>query len=166
LGQEKEMPLGGIIALLILLPNLLVVIYPPVGAPPQQSRGGRLERWMGILERAGQVSSFAIPFFYALDFDANDGEIGIGLAVMLLSLAFYYVCWVRYLALGHRFELLFKPCLGFMLPLAMCPVVYFLAAAVVLHSPFLWLAALALGVGHIYVSFGELKRVREYTPIE
>jgi hypothetical protein len=155
------MPLGGIITLLVLLPNLLVIIYPPAGAPPQNSKDGSLVKLMSVLERAGQIGSFVIPFFYALDFDINDGEIGIGLTVMALSLGLYYACWVRYVLLGHRFDLLYKPCLGFPLPLAVCPVVYFLAAAIVLHSLYLWLAAMILAVGHIYVSYGELKRVRE-----
>jgi len=153
------MPLGGIITLLVLLPNLLVILYPPVGAPPPRRAEGRLERLIGILERVGQVSSFAIPFFYSLDFDINDGEIGIALALMVLSLGFYYACWVRYVALGHRFELFYRPCLGFPLPLAVCPVVYFLAAATLLHSPYLWIAASVLAVGHIYVSYAEQKRV-------
>ncbi len=154
------MPLGGIITLLVLLPNLLVILYPPAGAPPPRGDNSRLAKWMGILERVGQVSSFVVPFFYALNFDINDGEIGIGLALMLLSLLFYYACWVRYVSLGHRFELLYQPFFGFPLPLAVCPVVYFLSAAIVLHSPYLWLAATALAVGHIYVSFTELKRLK------
>jgi hypothetical protein len=153
------MPLGGTITILVLLPNLLMIFFPPAGTPPPRRVDGRLERLMGILERVGQVASFAIPFFYALDFDINDGEIGIALALMVLSLGFYYVCWARYLLLGHRFELLYKPCLGFPLPLAICPMVYFLAAAALLHSPYLWLAASILAVGHIYVSYGELKRL-------
>jgi hypothetical protein len=153
------MPLGGIITVLVLLPNLLMIFYPPAGAPPPRLPGGRVERLMGILERVGQAASFATPFFYALNFKINDGEIGIALALMFVSLGFYYVCWARYLLFGHRFELLFKPCFGFPLPLAICPVVYFLAAAVLLNSPYLLLAAAILAVGHIYVSYGELKRL-------
>jgi len=153
------MPLGGIITILVLLPNLLVIFYPPAEVPPENCKPNSLARWMVVLERAGQIGTFVIPFFYVLDFDINDGEIGIGLGIIFLALVFYYTVWARYLLSGHKFELLYKPFLGFPLPLAVCPIIYFLAASILLRSPYLALAVFVLAVGHIYVSFFELKRV-------
>ena len=154
------MPLGGIITILVLLPNLLVLFYPPVEVPssPNQKKTV-LTRVMEVLERVGQVGSFGIPFFYALNFDLSDSEIQISLAIMVLALGFYYAGWARYLLKGHRFELLYKPLLRFPLPMAVSPVIFFLAASILLQSVYLALAALALGVGHIYVSYFEFKRV-------
>ena len=154
------MPLGGIITILVLLPNLLVLFYPPVEAPsPRNQKKTVLTRLMEVLERVGQVGSFGIPFFYALDFDISDSEIQISLAMMVLALGFYYAGWARYLLKGHRFELLYSPFMRFPLPMAVSPVIFFLAASILLQSVYLALAALVLGLGHIYVSYFELKRV-------
>jgi hypothetical protein len=113
---------------------------------------------MEIVERAGQISAFAIPFFYPVR--VKGGLEIASLAGMILALFFYYLNWGRYVRQGRALRLLFQPCAGIPIPLAISPVVYFLLASVLFHSWYLLLAAVVLGIGHIYVSSLEWQRAR------
>lgn len=150
------MPLGGLITLLVLLPNLLILALPPTQVPPQRMKETALPRGMAWLERIGQAGSFLIPFFYPLP--ALRGASVDALAVMGLALLFYYIGWLRYALKGHRFVLLFAPLFLVPLPMAVSPVVYFCAAAVFLQAWPLGVAAALLAIGHLYVSQGEYQR--------
>jgi hypothetical protein len=150
------MPLGGLITLLVLLPNLLMLFLPPNSLPAAAEKKSSLTLVMEIVERAGQVSAFVIPFFYSL---RVKGSLEIAsLAGMILALSFYYINWGRYVLQGRAFRLLFQPCLGIPVPLAISPVVYFLLASLLFHSWYLLAAAVVLGIGHIYVSSLEWRR--------
>src|SRR5512136_2285973 len=93
-------PLGGVITLLILLPNLLAVFFPPSTKLADNPRPNdtRLQI-MTVVERIGQVGSFVIPFFYRVTL-ANAIQ-AIALVIMIGALALYYAGWVRYLAQGR-----------------------------------------------------------------
>ena len=80
---------------------------------------------------------------------------------MVLALGFYYAGWARYALKGHRFVLLYAPLLGVPLPMAICPVVYFAAAAVYLGSWPLAFAAGLLAIGHLAVSQNEWLRCKD-----
>jgi hypothetical protein len=142
---------GWLVSVLILLPNLLWLLFPPRGAPVEErAQRSRLTLWMEALEWAGRLGTLAIPFFYR-------GEVFTGwqagaLVVMALSLLLYYAGWVRYFLRGREYRLLFEPFLGVPLPLAVAPMVYFLAAAVVLASWPLAVATVVFAVGHLYTS--------------
>ena len=157
------MPLGGLVTLLVLLPNLLMLFLPPNGLPTAAvGKKSSLTSAMEIVERAGQVTAFVIPFFYPLKVHGSF-EIA-SLAGMILALSFYYINWARYALQGRAFRLLFQPCLGIPLPLAISPVVYFLLASLLFHSWYLLAAAVVLGIGHIYVS--SLEWQRAMAPLE
>ncbi len=153
------MPLGGVITLAVLLPNLLVLALRPVGIPPEPARKNRRMKVMEIVERLGQVGCFAIPFFYRLPVLRNASVDA--LAVMTLALGFYYAGWARYAIKGHRFVLLYAPLLGAPLPMAISPVVYFAAASVFLESWPLAAATGLLAIGHLYVSQSEWLRCKD-----
>ncbi len=153
------MPLGGIITLLVLLPNLLMLVLRPDATPPEAPRKDTMMRLMELVERVGQAGSFAIPFFYPLPV-LRSASVD-ALAVMALALFFYYSGWTRYAVKGHRFVLLYAPLLGVPLPMAVSPVVYFFAAAIFLRAWPLALAAALLAVGHLYVSNEEWKRCKD-----
>jgi hypothetical protein len=152
------MPLGGIVTLAILLPNILFLLLPPREAPAEHrekdSRFGKIE----IIERIGQAGVFLIPFFYPLP-ALRETSVD-ALAVMVLVLLFYYSGWVRYATKGHRFLLLYAPFLGVPLPMAISPIVYFAAAAVFLGSWPLAAATVLLAAGHIPVSYAAWNRCR------
>jgi hypothetical protein len=151
-------PLGGIVALAVLLPNLLAVIYPPTARltdnPPSAST--RLQI-LTIIERIGQAGCFIVPFFYRLP------PVAVGvipLAVMLVCLVLYYAGWMRYLVRGRAEAWFYRPLLGIPLPMVFMPVLYFLAASAYLGSIWLALAALVLGVGHISVSWLQGRKIK------
>jgi hypothetical protein len=154
------MPLGGIVTILVLLPNLLFVFFPPGGIPQAVVKKPPLFWIIEVLERLGQLSSFLTPFFYPLKI--RDNQALIGLVVMVSAIGFYYACWLRYFIFKERtYNLLFMPLLGIPLPLALSPVVYFLAAAAFFHSWILFAAAVVLAAGHIPVSYIEWRRTEE-----
>jgi hypothetical protein len=150
------MPLGGLITLAVLLPNLLMLFMPPREVPPQTGEKDARYRLMEGLERVGQAGVFLIPFFYPLPvlrYSSVDA-----LVVMALALLFYYSGWARYANKGHRFVLLYAPFLGVPLPMATSPLVYFAAASVFLSAWPLAAATIVLAVGHLYISHLAWKR--------
>jgi hypothetical protein len=144
-------PLGGIITLMVLLPNLLAVFFPPtVKLIDDQQQNDTLLQIMTVVERIGQAGSFVIPFFYRLSLDSVMDAVA--LTIMICTLALYYAGWIRYLVLGREEALFNRSLLGIPLPMAVMPVIYFLSASVLLGSVWLMLAAVMLGVGHISVT--------------
>jgi hypothetical protein len=144
------MPLGGLITLAVLLPNLLMLFLPPREVPATIDEKEPRYRMMEIIERVGQAGVFLIPFFYPLPV-LRAASVD-ALAVMVLALLFYYSGWARYVSKGHRYVLLYAPFLGVPLPMAISPVVYFAAASVFLGAWPLAAAAVVLAVGHLYIS--------------
>jgi hypothetical protein len=140
---------GFVITLLVLLPNLLMLFFPPQNVPPEKAHD-RNYRGMEIIERVGQVGCFALPVFYPIP--SLDSFAVLPLVIMIGSLLFYYAGWLRYLIQGREFRLLFVPMLGLPLPLAVAPILYFLSAAAFLYSWPLGLAAIVLATGHLYIS--------------
>ncbi|NIN93243.1 hypothetical protein GTO36_09775 [bacterium] len=154
----EAFPLGGIISLAVLLPNILALFFPPtirLANVPQPS--DKLLQIMTVVERIGQVGSLVIPFFYRLSLArAKDA---VALAVMIGALILYYTGWVRYIILGRDEALFYRSLLRIPLPMAVMPVIYFLAAAVLLDSVWLLLASIALGAGHLTVSWLHSRRI-------
>ena len=145
-------PLGGIITLMVLLPNLLAAFFPPTTklTDDPQPDDPRLQI-MTVIERIGQVGSYVIPFFYPLTLASVMDAVA--LAIMIGALALYYTGWIRYLVLGRAEELFYRSLLGIPLPMTVMPVIYFLSASVLLGSVWLMLAAGMLGMGHIFVTW-------------
>lgn len=85
--------------------------------------------------------------------------------LMLLALAFYYMAWGRFYTRGRTPVLLYRPLFGVPLPLALSPVVLFLAAAVPLRALPLAVGAIVFGVAHVALSGFEYERlVRSFGP--
>ena len=127
------MPLGGLVTVFLFLPNLLYLIYPPQERPePEEADKSRFAKFLALIERAGQIACFVLPFFYPINF--NRPLSWIALCVMVISLLFYYAGWARYMQKGRRFGLLFEPMAGIPLPMAVAPVIYLAGAALLLGS--------------------------------
>ncbi|HOU13097.1 MAG TPA: hypothetical protein PKZ84_08255 [Anaerolineae bacterium] len=156
------MPIGWLIPLLVLLPNALMVRFPPRDKPQDAPDAPRpLIRLLEVLERLGQVGVFVIPCFYRV---RVQGVVAVvSLVVMALALGCYYAGWLRYVRQGCRYALLFAPMWGIPLSLAVSPVVYFAAAAALLRSWPLAMATLALAIGHIAVSERERRKTVNVT---
>lgn len=107
----ETLPLGGIITIVVLLPNLLAVFFPPTTklADEPQPNDTRLQI-LTVIERIGQVGCWVIPFFYQLTLASVIDAVS--LAIMIGALALYYTGWIRYLVLGRAEELLYSSLLG------------------------------------------------------
>jgi hypothetical protein len=79
------------------------------------------------------------------------------MSVMIGILVIYYVGWIRYLTNGRSEILFYRSMLGVPFPMALMPVLYFSLASVLLESLWLLLASFLLGIGHLYVSWIQLK---------
>ncbi len=148
---------GWIITAIILLPNLLFLVYPPNTIPPEpDEKSLSKKKKFEIIEKAGQVGCFVLPFFYSFQTKSTLDRISLTITIVALSL--YYIGWIRYLSKGRLFYLLFSPMLHIPLPLAVAPIMAFLAAAMNFHSWLLGLAAVVLAAGHLVVSQIERER--------
>ena len=145
-------PLGGIITLLVLLPNLLAVFFPPVhvkGEPKITQL--KAIKVLTIFERIGQAGCFMTPFFYALTVHSNAQAAAA--IIMAGALGIYYWGWARYLVLGRSEHLFYRSILGIPVPMAVMPVLYFLLASLLLGSVWLLMASILLGIGHLSISW-------------
>ena len=144
-------PEGLILSLAVLAPSLLVARFPPREPLPRSSVPGPL-RWA---ERVGQAMCLVVPAV-----GASGTVVWWWSVPMSCGLLAYYALWARYLATGRHAESLYwwrrVPA-----PMAILPVVVFLAGAGWLSSPWIAVAAVVLAVGHIPVSLSAARAVRE-----
>jgi len=137
-----------IIPFAILLPNLFFFVIPPRNMPAE---GGESARpILKLSEGIGRLGVFVLPLFSTIHSD-NPYEV-VFLLAMFVFLAIYGAGWLRYYVRGRGYELLFSPMYGMPVPLAISPILYFISASVVLHSPLLFLSSLLLALGHIPLS--------------
>jgi hypothetical protein len=151
-------PSGGLVSVLILLPNLLWMLFPPREKAQGDARtSGGLCMVMEVLEWVGRIVTLLIPFFYGIEVQGTRQVIA--LVLMSLAVLLYYACWARYFSRGRRYALLFEPLLGIPLPMAISPIVCFFAASVLFGSWYLALATLVLAVGHLWISLEDSREV-------
>jgi len=152
-------PNGGLISILALIPNLLFRVFPPRNIPRELSQPAR---GLEIVEWIGRIGAFVIPFFCWIEITGTLEAIATG--IMIGALGLYYAGWLRYMRQGGSFALLFQPLLHIHLPIAVAPIVYFYAAAIVLHAWPLLLAAVLLTIGHLHVSNVSWKAAKVMNP--
>jgi hypothetical protein len=123
---------GAWIPILLMIPNMLWMLFPPVdsGTPADAPLP------LVILERAGWVAVLVLPLL-----------IGMG-----LSLAGYYFSWGRYFAGGRSAAVLGAPFLGIPIPMAVFPVLLLLLSSYWMGSGWMFAASLIFGAAHIWIS--------------
>jgi len=136
--------------LALLLPNLLWALFPSVDAPENITRP---DGWgiITALERVGQIAIFILPLFYAVRVDSRSKIFT--LAFMIIFLALYYICWARFFMEGRKFLFLYEKLLFLPIPMAVLPVLYCIAAAVLMDSWVYAAAAIIFAVGHLAESW-------------
>lgn len=136
-------PLGLIVSIAVLAPNLLLLVAPPRTPLPSARVPGALT----LLERAGQALCLVVPAI------TEPGELRWwGFVVVVAALAVYYGLWMRYLVGGRDGAALYRPLWRVPVPMAIAPVVAFLGAAAWLSNPWVAGAAAVLAAGHIPAS--------------
>lgn len=136
-------PLGLAVALAVLLPNLLLVWFPPTEPWPDVA----VPRILTAVERAGQALCVVVPAVIL-----PGTLVWPWLILAIAALAGYDALWVRYLSRGRSLRLLYGPFWRLPVPMAILPVVTFLAAAAWLSNPWFAVSAVVLAIGHISAS--------------
>ena len=150
------MPNGWIITIAALAPNLLWMVIPSPHMPPAERDKDRFTKEVAVIEWIGRIGIFAIPLFCSVDI--TDLVDKIAALVMLGSLGLYYTGWARYFINGRDYRFLYEDLLKIPFPLALCPVIYFGAASIVLRSIVLAIAVVIFGVVHIYLIHQEAQQ--------
>lgn len=136
-------PLGLIVGLAVLAPNLLLLRFPPRDPLPRVA----VPRVLSWLERAGQALCLVVPAI------TDPGPIAWWwVAPGVVALAIYYALWVRYLRSGRPVSALYRPLWRAPVPMAILPVAVFLSASAWLGDVWIAVAALVLALGHIPVA--------------
>lgn len=132
-----------LVSLVVLAPNLLLLPFPPREGLPTV----HVPAILTVLERAGQALCLVVPAITA------PGPVVWGWSVVVTAAAAGYLgLWARYLATGRRVRALYSPVAGVPVPLAIAPVIVFLATAAWLSNPWVAAAAVILAAGHIPAS--------------
>jgi hypothetical protein len=140
---------GWVISALLLAPNIRWLAWP--GSATVEIT--ELPRWVTVvrpIELALRMAAFALPFFLTVQLAQPSARPA--LLVAALALALYYAAWGRYFAAGRSMHLLFDRWMGLPVPLAIAPVMYLLAAAVLTRSAWLAVITCVFGIVHIAVS--------------
>ncbi|MEK4850419.1 hypothetical protein NST04_11305 [Paenibacillus sp. FSL H7-0756] len=147
--------LGFIISLLVLLPNLIFLFFPPRSVPDSLNSAPLV---FTLLERAGQITCFMLPILFGRLISAQ--TLGVSAVLMALCLLVYYGGWVRYFRSGRAFTALFKPWLGIPVPMAVFPALYFLLLGVWLQSWLFIVPACLFAAGHLVNSWSVYGQLR------
>ena len=140
---------GAIASVIILLPNLLFMAYPPKDMPNQT---GKEPVWLTVLENIGRIACFLYPITFGADISMALKSGSIMVYLMAAFIFVYYILWVRYFVRGRKFALLFEPLYFIPVPMAVFPASYFLALGLLLQSTLMILAAIVFAASHISIS--------------
>lgn len=148
-------PLSLFIPLLILLPNLLFLCFPPQNMPRETKSSSILSAAEGI----GRAGTLAGPLFFPVKI--HSGYEVASLIVMLACLGAYYAGWAGYFTGKREYRLLFRPLFGIPVPMAVGPALYFLLSSVILHSFIMALLGVIFAVSHVWNSLRACEVWRE-----
>ena len=145
-----ELP-GWLVPIPIALPNLAWVLFPARSAPaPSVPESPAFPRVLVVIEALGRVAVFVIPFF--LHVFVRGALEALVLVVAAVALIVYWLGWLRYFTRGRLPSLLLAPLGGLPVPLAVAPVVYFLAFSLLARSPLFAAVSAAFGLAHVSLS--------------
>jgi len=145
-----------VIPLMVFIPNLLWVLLPATNKPSSKEINDPM--YLTILENMGRVGVTIIPLFYLIILD--NALKYFYLITMIVFLAVYYFCWVRFFLGGRNYTLLFMPLWRIPIPMAISPIIYFILSAILLKSIPMLIAALLLAIGHIPISYRDYQRIK------
>ncbi len=130
---------------MVILPTVLLIKFQPKNMPDNPDENGDFR--LSAAEGIGRTGVIIAPLFATIHLDNTYEEIA--MSGMIITLILYYFGWIRYFKGGREYELMFSPMAGIPVPLAVTPVLFFLCATLVLHSPYMLAATVVFGIGHI-----------------
>lgn len=114
-----------VIPILMLFPNFLCFLFPPINTPQFKEKNEPLI--LLILEIIGRIGVTVIPVFYPIILNNNTSYFY--LTCLLLLLFFYYACWLRFFRFARNYAALFLPMGHIPIPMAFSPVLFFVVSA-------------------------------------
>jgi hypothetical protein len=144
-----------LVIILILLPNLFFVIFPPRNLPAQLRDGGTL---INILEHGGRMAFFGLFLFTSANTQAF--QLSPFLALTIFFLLCYFALWIRYFLSQRDFRLLMNSVCRIPVPMAVFPILALLFAALWLKAYFSIPLLACFAIGHIKNSLITEKQLR------
>lgn len=141
-----------VVVALILLPNFSMFIWPPEGMPYKPPK---VPIVMTSIENIGRFLCVLSPLYLLEGMTVQSFSWLFG--IMLICIVLYYIGWGRYLLSGRQYKMLFEPFLKILIPMAICPIIYFMCFSILTQSIILGIAAVLFAVGHIYISWETYK---------
>lgn len=139
--------IGLVIFALPMLINIVYVMFPPAG---KEEQAAAVTHWVEIVEQISRIAYlFAVTLLVSRE-TLSFRSVWFSLAAVFLIL--YYAVWLRYFMGGREIALLSRSFLFVPMPLAVFPVLYFLCAAIWLHSLPAAIIMVIFGAAHIAVS--------------
>lgn len=138
---------GGVVTLLILLPNIPWIIWGSKGTDALETP---IPAILAMAEHIMRLAVFLMPFFYRIDLSSTSCKV-VGV-LALIALGVYYVCWGRYYVNGWEQAYLGKPLWKIPVPMAIFPVLFVVLSSYVLRALPLGICAGIFGILHIYIS--------------
>lgn len=149
---------GLIFLAMLFIPNLIWTRYKPEG---YEAYAAKENKALGILEKAGQALVCGLVLIFS-DFNPQGWSHWLGWLLGALALMLLYEgWWVSYFRSSRKMADFYRGFLGIPLAGAVLPVGAFLLLSVYGKNPFLFLAAVILGIGHIGIHAGHAKEIRE-----
>jgi hypothetical protein len=135
---------GAIIPVLLMLPNLAWMLFYSLDAGAKSD----VPVALSAAENVARSVALVLPCFYSLN------KRGVGSTVVWVgmagALAVYYAAWGRFFMGDGSVALLSAPWMGIPSPLALSPVALLLLASCLMRSWWMFGAALAFGVFHVW----------------
>ena len=135
---------GAIIPVLLMLPNLAWMLFYSLDAGAKSD----VPVALSAAENVARSAALVLPFFHSLN------KKGVWSTVvwagMAGALAVYYLAWGRFFMGDGSAALLSAPLMGIPAPLALSPVALLLLASYLMNSWWMFSAALAFGVFHVW----------------
>lgn len=143
---------GLIIAILLLLPHIFYLAYPPKQGAKRRRKPNP---FFLVLERVGFLACILTLLLSGENF--KNAEFSIFLGLWMVSLLLYLLLWIRYFANGRDTVYLSKPFLFFPVPSAVFSALTLLFTGIWIGSIPLCIAAAVYAVGHIFLTFHRTK---------
>ena len=139
--------IGLVIFALPMLINIVYVMFPPAGKAEQAAA---VTHWVEIVEQISRIAYlFAVTLLVSRE-TLSFRSVWFSLAAVFLVL--YYAVWLRYFMGGREIALLSRSFLFVPMPLAVCPVLYYLCTAIWLKNLPAAIIMVIFGAAHLTVS--------------
>jgi hypothetical protein len=146
---------GLAIFILLMLPNLLFLLFPPKNVPEGFKPSSPV---VEVLEQAGRAACFLLPVLFGrMIAERSISFVPLLMAVCLIA---YYACWILYFLNGRAYPDLFKP-LGILpIPMAVFPALFLILLGVWVESALFLTPALVFSAAHLWVSWNTYVQIR------